>query len=91
MVFVTTDPARDTPSVIQTWLSHFSASFTGLTGTIAQIRDAETAIGMPFVRREIYISGIELRDRACGLRSRLHAEQSPSGVSRRDHRLRGDA
>ncbi len=47
MVFVTTDPARDTPSVIQTWLSHFSSSFTGLTGTIAQIQSAETAIGMP--------------------------------------------
>ena len=47
MVFVTTDPARDTPSVIQTWLSHFSPSFTGLTGTIEQIQSAETAIGMP--------------------------------------------
>ena len=47
MVFVTTDPARDTPTVIQTWLSHFSPSFTGLTGTIAEIQDAEAAIGMP--------------------------------------------
>jgi len=47
MVFVTTDPARDTPSVIQTWLSHFSTAFTGLTGTIPQIRSAEQAIGMP--------------------------------------------
>jgi len=47
MVFVTTDPARDTPGVIQTWLSHFSSSFTGLTGDIAQIRGAEATIGMP--------------------------------------------
>ncbi len=47
MVFVTTDPARDTPSVIQTWLDHFDPTFTGLTGTIAQIRSAEAAIGMP--------------------------------------------
>lgn len=47
VVFVTTDPARDTPSVIQTWLDHFSPTFTGLTGTIAQIRSAEEAIGMP--------------------------------------------
>ena len=47
MVFVTTDPARDTPSVIQTWLDHFGTDFTGLTGTIAQIRGAEAAIGMP--------------------------------------------
>lgn len=47
MVFVTTDPARDTPSVIQTWLNHFSPTFTGLTGTISQIRSAEAAIDMP--------------------------------------------
>ena len=47
MVFVTTDPARDTPSVIQTWLDHFAPGFTGLTGTIAQIRSAEAAIGVP--------------------------------------------
>lgn len=47
MVFVTTDPARDTPGVIQTWLEHFAPDFTGLTGTVAQIRSAEAAIGMP--------------------------------------------
>ena len=47
VVFVTTDPDRDTPAVIQTWLDHFDPSFTGLTGTLAQIRSAETAIGMP--------------------------------------------
>jgi protein SCO1 len=47
VVFVTTDPDRDTPAVIQTWLSHFDPAFTGLTGTIAEIRSAESAIGMP--------------------------------------------
>ena len=47
VVFVTTDPDRDTPSVIQTWLDHFDPTFTGLTGTILQIRSAEGAIGMP--------------------------------------------
>jgi protein SCO1 len=47
VVFVTTDPDRDTPAVIQTWLDHFDPTFTGLTGTITQIRRAEAAIGMP--------------------------------------------
>ncbi len=47
MVFVTTHPAWDTPGIIQTWLSHFSSSFIGLTGTIAQIESAEATIGMP--------------------------------------------
>jgi protein SCO1 len=47
VVFVTTDPTRDTPAVIRTWLNHFSASFTGLTGTIAQIQLAEKSTGIP--------------------------------------------
>jgi protein SCO1 len=47
VVFVTTDPSRDTPSVIQTWLDHFNPAFTGLTGTITEIETAERAIGIP--------------------------------------------
>lgn len=47
VVFVTTDPDRDTPSVIATWLGHFDSSFVGLTGTITTIKSAEKAIGMP--------------------------------------------
>jgi protein SCO1/2 len=47
VVFVTTDPARDTPTVIRTWLNHFSPTFTGLTGTIAQIQLAEKSTGIP--------------------------------------------
>lgn len=33
VVFVTTDPARDTPAVLAAWLSNFNAGFIGLTGT----------------------------------------------------------
>lgn len=43
VVFVTTDPRRDTPAVLRTWLDHFSRSFIGLTGdsiTIAQVQEA---------------------------------------------------
>jgi protein SCO1 len=47
VVFVTTDPDRDTATVIRTWLNHFNTSFIGLYGTIAQIQAAETATGMP--------------------------------------------
>jgi len=32
VVFVTTDPARDTPQVMRDWLDHFDRSFVGLTG-----------------------------------------------------------
>jgi protein SCO1/2 len=47
VVFVTTDPARDTPTVLRTWLDHFDPAFIGLTGTVDQIHAAETASGLP--------------------------------------------
>jgi protein SCO1/2 len=34
MVSVTTDPARDTPGVPQTWLRHVSPAFTALVVTL---------------------------------------------------------
>jgi len=47
VVFVTTDPARDTPSVMRAWLGHFDSSFVGLTGAVAQVHTAEQQVGMP--------------------------------------------
>ncbi len=47
VVFVTTDPDRDTPIVIRTWLDHFDDQFVGLTGTITEIRQAEERTGLP--------------------------------------------
>jgi len=47
VVFVTTDPARDTPTVLRTWLDHFDRHFTGLTGTQAAINAAQTAASLP--------------------------------------------
>jgi protein SCO1/2 len=47
VVFVTTDPARDTPSVLRAWLDHFDSSFVGLTGTLDQIQAAASASGLP--------------------------------------------
>lgn len=47
VVFVTTDPARDTPPVIRDWLNAFNHGFIGLTGTTQQIDAAEATVGMP--------------------------------------------
>lgn len=47
VVFVTTDPHRDTPAVIRAWLDHFSTSFVGLTGSITQVQLAEHQAGLP--------------------------------------------
>lgn len=43
VVFVTTDPARDTPDALRTYLDRFDPSFIGLTGDLATI----TRVGKP--------------------------------------------
>jgi protein SCO1/2 len=47
VVFVTTDPARDTPAALRSWLDHFDKRFIGLTGTEAAITSAELAANLP--------------------------------------------
>jgi protein SCO1/2 len=47
VVFVTTDPERDSPQVLRSWLDHFDKSFIGLTGSDAAIRAAQIAANMP--------------------------------------------
>jgi protein SCO1/2 len=51
VVFVTTDPTRDTPAVLGEWLGRFDAdlptSFIGLTGDQATIDQAQLSTGVP--------------------------------------------
>ena len=51
LVFVTTDPARDTPRVLRAWLDRFDAQFVGLTGSDAAIEAAQRAAGLPPARK----------------------------------------
>ena len=51
LVFVTTDPGRDTPKVMRGWLNQFDKHFIGLTGTQAAIDSAERATGVPLATR----------------------------------------
>jgi protein SCO1/2 len=46
VVFVTTDPERDSPQVLRTWLDHFDKSFIGLTGSSASIDAAQIAANL---------------------------------------------
>ena len=54
VVFVTTDPARDTPAVLGEYLGRFDADlstrFIGLTGDQAQIDQAQLAAGVPLAQ-----------------------------------------
>ena len=46
VVFVTTDPDRDTPAALRTWLDHFDKSFIGLSGTQQEIDAAQIAANL---------------------------------------------
>ena len=47
VVFVTTDPERDTPDRLAAWLANFDRSFVGLTGDTAVINAAQRALFLP--------------------------------------------
>lgn len=47
LIFVTTDPQRDTPKVLRAWLDAFDKRFVGLTGTEAAVDAAQRATGVP--------------------------------------------
>jgi protein SCO1/2 len=46
VVFVTTDPARDTPGRLRSWLDQYGSGFVGLTGTPAQLAAAQRSAGV---------------------------------------------
>lgn len=47
LLFITTDPARDTGPVIRKYLDRFDPSFVGLTGSLASIKEIAKAVGVP--------------------------------------------
>src|SRR5690348_9958047 len=47
LVFVTTDPARDTPAVLRRWLDLFDRRFIGLTGSERAIEAVQRVSGVP--------------------------------------------
>lgn len=47
VVFITTDPARDSPSALRAFLDRFDPSFIGLTGPTDVLRDVQLAAGLP--------------------------------------------
>ena len=65
VVFVTTDPERDTAARLQQWLGRFDAEVVGLTGTIADVEAAQRAARV----------GVAIRDTASGNYALAHAAQ----------------
>lgn len=51
LVFVTTDPARDSPAALRRWLDLFDRNFIGLTGTEQAVAAVERAAGVPLATK----------------------------------------
>jgi protein SCO1/2 len=47
VVFVTTDPARDTPDRLRGWLNNFDKRFVGLSGSLDSVNAIEARLGLP--------------------------------------------
>jgi protein SCO1/2 len=47
VVFVTTDPDRDTPDRMREWLDDMGSGFTGLRGSIDDVNAIQTGLGLP--------------------------------------------
>ncbi|MEZ5381656.1 MAG: SCO family protein [Microthrixaceae bacterium] len=52
VVFVTTDPTRDTPEALRKFLDNFDESFIGLTGADEELVAAQEAAGVPPAKLE---------------------------------------
>ena len=46
VVFISTDPHRDTPAVLHTWLGQYDPAFIGLTGDFTTIQKAAASLGI---------------------------------------------
>lgn len=46
IVFVSTDPERDTPKVLRTWLDAMGKNFVGLSGDLTKVKDAAKSLGV---------------------------------------------
>lgn len=47
VVFISTDPERDTPKRLRTWLDNFDPSFIGLRGPQEEVNDIAVSLGLP--------------------------------------------
>jgi len=98
MVFVTTDPARDTPERLRSWLARFDSSFVGLRGSLEDVNSIQYALKLPPAQMEHMASASGPQSYGVGHAAQVLAftaddslrAEYPSGVQREDwvHDLR---
>lgn len=57
VVFVSTDPDRDTPQVLKKWLASFDKDFIGLRGDVQQVKKAALSLGIEVEEPETHHDG----------------------------------
>jgi protein SCO1 len=57
VVFVTTDPARDTGARLKQWLGRFDPTFLGVTGPLDTIKQVGESLGVPISKGKRLPSG----------------------------------
>lgn len=85
LVFVTTDPARDSPAAVRHWLDLFDRRFIGLTGTERAIEAVERSAGVPPATKQ------DPPTAATGWRTRILSSHTPRITSRTSYTLAGSA
>jgi protein SCO1/2 len=61
-IFITTDPARDTPAVLRQFVGQFHPRLIGLTGSEAEVAQVARSHGVYFARRDPAAAGGYLVD-----------------------------
>ena len=88
VVFVTTDPDRDTAPAIRRFLDQFSAGFVGLRGTQAQVDAAAVATGVAAAEKQGEIATLpgkpDQHEHAAGTADHRHVGPLGYGVGHAD-------
>lgn len=71
-VFVTTDPERDTPERLKSWLANFDPSFVGLTGTPDELTRVQQMLSLAPAYRE-YVPGADSSNYFVGHAAQVYA------------------
>lgn len=61
-IFITIDPERDTPEVVEEFTNAFSENLIGLTGTPEQVKEAASTFGVYYTKGEVSAEGGYLMD-----------------------------
>jgi protein SCO1/2 len=91
VIMITTDPARDTPQVLEAFLSHFDPSFLGLTSSLTDLQTVWRAYGVTVLSNgETHSSFVYLIDPQGNLIATYPTLQNADGITADlKHLLRG--